>query len=179
MVDDQIILDFIKDEHTKEKGFRILLTTYQERVYWHIRRIVEIHEDADDVMQNTFIKIYRSIDKFKGDSTLYTWINRIATNESITFLRARKKRISESFGEGNEYLLEQLKSDPYFNESETNLKLAMAIDSLPERQKMVFNMRYFEEMKYDEIAEILSLKVGGLKASYHLAVKKIEEYLKK
>jgi RNA polymerase sigma-70 factor (ECF subfamily) len=178
MIDDKELLAIINDPASKDRGFKILLSVYQERLYWHIRRMVEIHEDADDVMQNTFIKIYKSIHKFNGDSTLYTWINRIATNESITFINKRKKNKSESIAGDNKFLLDSLKSDSYFDETEANLKLTMAIASLPDRQKAVFNMRYYDELKYDQIAEILNLSVGGLKASYHHAVKKIEEFIK-
>ncbi|MDF1694230.1 MAG: RNA polymerase sigma factor [Saprospiraceae bacterium] len=162
----------------KESGFRTLMHQYQEQTYWHIRRMVTTHEDADDVVQNTFIKIFKNLDKFKGDSKLYTWIYRIATNESLTFLKKRKKRNSESIDESENTLDNKLVADAYFDGNEVQLKLQRAIIALPEKQKAVFNLRYYEEMPYNDMSEILETSVGALKASYHHAVKKIEEYIR-
>lgn len=154
-----------------------MVNTYKERLYWHIRRIVMNHDDADDVLQNTFIKVYRSIEGFKGDSKLYSWMYRIATNESLTFLKQKSKKLGVSSNELQETLVQNLESDVYFEGNEIQLKLQKALATLPEKQKLVFNMKYFQEMKYEEISEVLETSVGGLKASYHLAVKKIESYL--
>ena len=173
---DEQLLELI--QLNKESGFRTLMYQYQEQTYWHIRRMVTTHEDADDVVQNTFIKIFKNIDKFKGDSKLYTWIYRIATNESITFLKNRKRRYSESIDESENSIEHKLKADSYFDGDEIQTKLQSAIISLPEKQKAVFNLRYFEEMPYNQMAEVLDTSVGALKASYHHAVKKIEEYIR-
>jgi len=161
----------------KENGFRALMHQYQEQTYWHIRRMVTTHEDADDVVQNTFIKVFRNLDRFKGQSKLYTWIYRIATNESLTFLKKRKKRQAESIDESDNNLENNLVADSFFDGSNIQLILQKAIIALPEKQKAVFTLRYYEEMPYKEMAEVLDTSVGALKASYHHAVKKIEEYL--
>lgn len=168
----------LKDKATRETAFRKLMADYKERLYWHIRNIVKSHDDADDVLQNTFIKIYRYIDKFKGDSKLYTWMYRIATNEALTFLSKQAKRKSITDEELQTSLIENLESDVYFEGDEIAKKLQEAIATLPEKQRLVFNMRYFQELKYSDISEITETSEGSLKASYHLASKKIEEYLK-
>ncbi|WP_339662888.1 RNA polymerase sigma factor [Croceibacter atlanticus] len=168
----------LKDKATRETAFRKLMADYKERLYWHIRNIVKSHDDADDVLQNTFIKIYRYIDKFKGDSKLYTWMYRIATNEALTFLSKQAKRKSITDEELQTSLIENLESDVYFEGDEIAKKLQEVIATLPEKQRLVFNMRYFQELKYSDISEITETSEGSLKASYHLASKKIEEYLK-
>ena len=165
----------LKDKATRETAFRKLMADYKERLYWHIRNIVKSHDDADDVLQNTFIKIYRYIDKFKGDSKLYTWMYRIATNEALTFLSKQAKRKSITDEELQTSLIENLESDVYFEGDEIAKKLQEAIATLPEKQRLVFNMRYFQELKYADISEITETSEGSLKASYHLASKKIEE----
>lgn len=159
-------------------AFRQLVSLYKERLYWHIRNMVKDHQDADDVLQNTFIKVYRNISNFKGESKLYSWMYRIATNEAITFMNNRSKNLQISSEEYQEKLLENLESDVYFEGDQIQLKLQKAIALLPQKQQQVFNMKYFEELKYREMAEILDTSEGALKASYHIAVKKIEEYLK-
>lgn len=172
--------DFIlrlKDPKYKEVAFRELLSLYKERLYWHIRKIVISHDDADDVLQNTFIKVYRSIDKFKGDSKLYSWLYRIATNESITHINRNAKRKQISNEENQNLAINNLAADVYFEGDEIQLKLQKAIASLPKKQQLVFNMKYFDNLKYKEIAEILETSEGALKASYHIAVKKIERFL--
>lgn len=156
----------------------MLINTYKERLYWHIRRIVLDHDDADDVLQNTFIKVFRSIDGFKGDSKLYSWMYRIATNESLTFIKQKSKKLGLNSEAMQERMANNLQADVYFEGDDIQYKLQQAIAKLPEKQKLVFNMKYFEELKYEEISEILETSVGGLKASYHHAVKKIESYLK-
>lgn len=175
---DQNIIADLKNENKRDLAFHTLVTTYQERLYWHIRKIVLNHDDTDDVLQNTFLKVWRSIDRFREESSLYTWLYRIATNESITFLNSKKKKSMMPLNDVSEYLMENLMSDPYFNGDEIQIKLQQAIIRLPEKQRIVFNMKYFDEMKYDDMSEVLDTSVGALKASYHHAVKKVEEYLK-
>lgn len=167
----------LQDPKSKETAFRELLNLYKERLYWHIRKIVISHDDTDDVLQNTFIKVYRSIDKFKGDSKLYSWLYRIATNESITHINKNAKRLQISNEEHQNLALNNLTADVYFEGDEIQLKLQKAIATLPQKQQLVFNMKYFDNLKYKEIAEILETSEGALKASYHIAVKKIESFL--
>lgn len=167
----------LKDPKSKEDAFRELLSLYKERLYWHIRKIVISHDDADDVLQNTFIKVYRNIDKFKGDSKLYSWLYRIATNESITQINRNAKRMQITNEEHQNLAINNLTADVYFEGDEIQLKLQKAIASLPQKQQLVFNMKYFDNLKYKEIAEILETSEGALKASYHIAVKKIEAFL--
>ena len=160
-----------------EEGFRLLVIEYREKLYYHIRRLLIVHEDADDALQNTFIKVWQSLPGFKSKSSLYTWLYRISTNEALQLLKKRKDSIQGRY-EDLEYLFStSIESDTYFNGDEAYRKLLNAILKLPEQQQLVFNMKYFEEMKYQEIAEILSVSVGSLKASYHHARKKIEKYL--
>ncbi|MEX0275801.1 MAG: RNA polymerase sigma factor [Flavobacteriaceae bacterium] len=178
MIAETNLLEELRDPTTREKAFGVLVNTYKERLYWHVRRIVLNHADADDVLQNTFIKIFRNIEGFKGESKLYSWMYRIATNESLTFLRQKSHKLGLSNEELQQKMVHNLQADVYFEGDAIQLKLQQAIATLPERQKLVFNMKYFQEMKYDEISEVLETSVGGLKASYHLATKKIEAYLK-
>ena len=167
----------LRDPKSKEAAFRELLQLYTERLYWHIRKIVISHDDADDVLQNTFIKVYRNIDKFKGESKLFSWLYRIATNESITHLNKNAKRLKITNEEHQSNAINNLKADDYFEGDEIQLKLQQAIATLPQKQQLVFNMKYFEDIKYKEMAEILDTSEGALKASYHIAVKKIEAFL--
>jgi len=167
----------MSDEFTRGKGLKLLMDTYQEQLYWHIRRIVSVHEDADDVLQNTFIKVYRSISSFKGDAKLYTWLYRIATNESLTLLKKRKRHVSEHL-DGEDNLGERLLADPYWSGDKTQLALKKAISKLPEKQMLVFNLRYYDDMSYKAMSEMLETSEGALKASYHHAVKKIEQFIK-
>ncbi|MCF4101799.1 RNA polymerase sigma factor [Gillisia sp. M10.2A] len=176
--DDAKLLAQLKTLPTRNEAFKKLLQLYKERLYWHIRNIVKNHDDTDDVLQNTFIKIYNNIDNFKGESQLYSWMYRIATNEAITFLNQKAKRLQLNSEELQHYLVENIESDIYFEGDEIQLKLQKAIAGLPQKQQQVFNMKYFQEMKYREISEILETSEGALKASYHLAVKKIKESLK-
>jgi len=177
MTDDQI-LSLLQNEGSYEKGFRALMEAYQERLYWHIRKMVHEHDDANDVIQNTFIKVYRSIDRFEGKSKLYTWLYRIATNESITFLNKKKKKTTSSIDDEDANLSNRLKADEYFDGDEIQYQLQLALETLPDKQKLVFNMRYFDEMSYADMSEILETSVGALKASYHHASKKIEAFLR-
>ncbi|MDX8339147.1 RNA polymerase sigma factor [Draconibacterium sp. IB214405] len=175
---DKNIISDLKDKNKRDLAFHQLVSTYQERLYWHIRKIVMNHEDADDVLQNTFLKVWRSIDNFREESSLFTWLYRIATNESITFINSKKKKNFMQMNDVSEFLMDNLTSDPYFEGNEIQLKLQQAILRLPEKQRIVFNMKYFDDLKYDEMSEILDTSVGALKASYHHAAKKIEDYLK-
>lgn len=178
LVGEETLVHQLKHKDSQAKAFEVLLDTYKERLYWHIRRIVLDHNDADDVLQNTFIKVFNHIDGFKGESKLYSWLYRIATNEALTFLKSKSKKLGIGDDDIQERMIDRLEADVYFEGDEIQLKLQRAIATLPERQKLVFNMKYYDELKYNEIAEILGTSVGGLKASYHLAVKKLEEYLK-
>ncbi len=167
---DQSIITTILNTATLEQGFQGLLDKYQERLYWHVRGIVLVHEDTDDVLQNVWVKVYRNISKFDNKSSLYTWLYRIATNEAIT--HKTKRKLATNTLEGS--VAHLLQSDPYFEGNEAVIQLKTAIDSLPEKQMLVFNMKYYQDMKYNEISEILGTSVGGLKASYHHAVTKIK-----
>lgn len=178
MSDNADLIARLQDPSQKEAAFRVLLETYQQRLYWHIRRMVISHDDTDDVLQNTFIKIFRHIDTFKGESKLYSWMYRIATNEALSFMKKRSRRMGITDEELKEHLVDSLEADPYFDGDEAQLQLQRALTGLPDKQREVFNLKYFEEMKYEEMSELLNTSVGALKASYHLAVKKIESYLK-
>jgi len=171
------LLSLLKLDNSKELAFKTLVKRYKEKLYWHIRKIVISHDDAHDVLQNTFIKIFRNIDKFKGDSKLYTWMYRIATNESISFLNSKAKRNQVSNETLNENAIQNLVADVYFEGDEIQLKLQKAIAQLPRIQQLVFNMRYFDDIKYKDMSSILETSEGALKASYHIAVKKIKTYL--
>ena len=171
------LLSLLKLDNSKELAFKTLVKRYKEKLYWHIRKIVISHDDADDVLQNTFIKIFRNIDKFKGDSKLYTGMYRIATNESISFLNSKAKRNQVSNETLNENAIQNLVADVYFEGDEIQLKLQKAIAQLPRIQQLVFNMRYFDDIKYKDMSSILETSEGALKASYHIAVKKIKTYL--
>ena len=177
VVEDSEILSKFLNEKTKNESFSLLIDKYQQRLYWHIRRMVLNHDDADDVLQNTFVKVFANLKNFKGDSKLFSWMYRIATNEAITFMQQRAKKQGISNEEVQQKELNKLESDVFFDGDEIQLKLQKAIATLPEKQQLVFKMRYFEEIKYEEMSEILTTSVGALKASYHIAVKKIEEYL--
>ncbi|MEE9364259.1 MAG: sigma-70 family RNA polymerase sigma factor [Cellulophaga sp.] len=178
MVEEKLLVHQLKQNESQERAFEVLVNTYKERLYWHIRRIVLNHDDTDDVLQNTFLKVYKNINGFKGDSKLYSWMYRIATNESLSFLKSKSRKLGVNDGELQDQLIANLQADVYFEGDEIQLKLQKAIATLPEKQRLVFNMKYFQEMKYLEISEILDTSVGALKASYHIAVKKIEAYLK-
>lgn len=172
--DDEIIALLGKAE-TKRKGFELLVNQYGEKLYWQVRRLVIVHEDADDVVQNALIKAWTNIDDFQNRSKLYTWLSRIAINEALDFLRKKNNRQASSADE-DVVLANQLIADDYFDGDETQAQLQEAISRLPVVQRTVFNMRYFDEMKYSEISKILKTSEGALKASYHLAVKKIEDF---
>jgi RNA polymerase sigma-70 factor (ECF subfamily) len=174
---DEILIKEFQQSEKPEKVFEIILDRYTTKVYWHVRRIVIRHEDADDVTQNTFIKVWKNLHGFRGDAKLYTWIYRIATNEALHFIQQKKQKLNVSLNETGEILIEQLHADSYFNGNQAELKLQEAILALPDKQRLVFNMKYFQHLKYEEMSAILGTSVGALKASYHLAVKKIEKHL--
>lgn len=174
--EDQLVAD-LKSPKSRDRAFRELMSLYKERLYWHIRKIVKSHDDADDALQNTFIKVYKSIDKFKGNSKLFSWMYRIATNEAITLINQNAKRFQITSEEINTRAVNNLQSDVYFEGSEIQLQLQKAIATLPQKQQLVFNMKYFDDIKYKDMSDILETSEGALKASYHLAVKKIESYL--
>ena len=174
---DQELLELFKDPGTKEQAFTGIIKKYQEKLYWHIRRIVITHDDADDVLQNMFIKVWKGLENFREDSQLYTWLYRIATNESLTFLAKEKKRHSVSLSDEENGLSNKLKSDSHFDANKLEWKLQLAIQSLPEKQRIVFNLRYYDEMPYEEMSRVLETSEGALKASYHHAAKKVENYI--
>lgn len=172
--------DFIQkllNPKTQNEAFQMLLSQYQRPLYHHIRNIVLNHDDADDVLQNTFIKVFQHLKGFKGDSKLFSWMYRIATNEAITFINQKAKRNGTTSEALQSKIVENLKSDSFFDGTEIQIKLQKAIATLPEKQQLVFKMKYFEEIKYEDMSEILGTSVGALKASYHHAVKKIENYV--
>lgn len=178
-VSDIEIINLYKDDVTRNKSLELLIDKYQQKLYWHIRKIVIDHDDSDDVLQNTYIKIWKGLVNFKEESALFTWMYRIATNEAITFLNNKQKKQTSSIHPIEYQLSKSLESDHYFKGDEIQLKLQQAILTLPEKQRIVFNMRYYDEMPYEQMSEILETSVGALKASYHLAAKKVEEYLTK
>ncbi|HAT62539.1 MAG TPA: RNA polymerase subunit sigma-70 [Prevotella sp.] len=175
--DERIILGKLQNPSTIREGFCMMVRQYSEPLYWKIRRIVLNHEDADDVLQNVFMKVWSHLDDFKGGSSLSTWLFRIAINEALDFLRKNKNNVGIS-DNGNLLVVDRLMADEYFDGDETQAKLQAAIATLPEKQRVVFNMKYFDDMKYSEISKVLGTSEGALKASYHLAVGKITEYLK-
>lgn len=175
---DDKLMELFRESDSPSYAFQLIVAKYQERLYWHIRRMVISHEDADDVLQETLIKSWKGLKNFKAESKLYTWLYRIATNETITFLNKKRKRFFISFNDVEQELTNKLGQDDFFTGDEIQLKLQKAILTLPEKQRLIFNMKYYDEMKYDEISSILKTSVGGLKASYHIAVKKIETFLK-
>lgn len=167
----------LKQSDSKDEAFTRLVQEYKERLYWHIRKIVLDHDDANDVVQNTFIKVHLNIENFNENSTLFTWMYRIATNEALNFIKSKAKKIGLKNEEWIEAIADNLEADPFFDGDEAALVLQKEISKLPEKQRIVFNMRYFDGMNYNSISEILDTSVGALKASYHHAVKKIKTKL--
>jgi len=178
MIDETRIIAQLKDESQKEHAFSTLVHEYQEVLYWQIRRLVLTHEDADDVLQNTFLKAWMALDEFRAESKISTWLFRIAINESLSLLE-KKKRNTDIISDPDEFLASQLLADPYFDGDETQALLQEAIAQLPEKQRAVFNLKYFQEMKYEDMSQILGTSIGALKASYHHAVKKITDFFQK
>lgn len=173
-IEDSDIVKQLNNPETRRSGFQTMVQKYSSQLYWQIRHIVIGHDDSNDVLQNTFIKAWTNLDNFRGESKLSTWLYRIAVNESITFIQKRKATIPIDDPEAA--IAAQLESDPYFDGDETDIQLQKALQTLPEKQRLVFNMKYFQEMKYEEMSEILETSVGALKASYHFAVEKIQKY---
>jgi RNA polymerase sigma factor (sigma-70 family) len=174
--DKELLLQF-KEPSLKEKAFTSILQKYQEKLYWHIRRMVVDHDDTNDILQNMFIKVWHSLDNFREDSQLYTWLYRIATNECLTFLEQQKRKRAVSLNDVEGGLSTKIKADENFDGNKLEWKLQLAIQQLPERQRLVFNLRYYDELPYEEMSKILQTSEGALKASYHHAAKKIENYI--
>ncbi len=177
-VSDKELLVRFRNPDTRNYSFNLLIRKYQKKVYWHVRRIVIGHDDADDVVQETFVKVWKNLENFKEEAQVFTWIHRIATNEAFSFLRKKKRLFFIPFINVENRLAKTLIDDNFFNGDEIQLKLQKAILILPEKQRIVFNMKYYDELKYEEMSDVLGTSVGALKASYHHAVKKIENYLK-
>jgi len=176
-IDDKELLLQFKIPTEKERAFTAIIKKYQEKLYWHIRRMVVEHEDANDVLQNMFIKVWNGLENFREDSQLYTWLYRIATNESLTFLDQQKRKSSVSLSDVETGLSNKIKADQNFDANRLEWKLQLAIQHLPEKQRLVFNLRYFDEMPYEEMSRVLDTSEGALKASYHHAAKKIEDFI--
>ena len=179
MQEEKEFIEQLLNPKTQNQAFQKLLRDYQRPLYNHIRNIVLNHDDTDDVLQNTFVKVFQYLKNFKGESKLFSWMYRIATNEAITFINQKAKRNGTTSEAMQNKIVDNLQADTYFDGNEIQLKLQKAILLLPEKQQLVFKMKYYEEIKYEDMSEILGTSVGALKASYHHAVKKIEEYLKK
>ena len=177
MTDEQDIINQLKDESTRRKAFERLVNTYSQQLYWQIRRLVYTHDDANDLLQNTFIKAWTNLDSFRAEAKLSTWLYRIALNESLTFLNKQRAVNALSIDDEEAQMVEKLESDAYFEGDEMDMAFQKALLELPEKQRIVFNLKYFQEMKYEEISEIVGTSVGALKASCHHAVKKIEHFL--
>lgn len=176
--DEKEIVALLQREETQKEAFSRIVTQFSEQLYWQIRRMVLSHEDANDLLQNTFIKAWMNIDYFRGESKLSTWLYRIALNECLTFLNKQRASSMVSMDEPEADSVTKLEGDAYFSGDEAQLLLQKALQTLPDKQRMVFNLKYYQEMKYEEMSDVLGTSVGALKASYHLAVKKIENFLK-
>ena len=178
MQDDAELLRLFREEATKEKAFTGIVKKYQEKLYWHIRRMVVDHDDADDVLQNVFIKVWNALANFREDSRLYTWLYKTATNECVTFLDQQKRKSAVHLDEVESGLSNKIKADDGFDANKLEWKLQLAIQQVPEKQHLVFNLRYYDEMPYEEMSRVLDTSEGALKASYHHAAKKIEEFIR-
>jgi RNA polymerase sigma factor (sigma-70 family) len=177
-VEDKELLEKFANPDSRNLAFNQLIRKYQQKIYWHIRKMVIDHDDADDLTQEVFIKVWKNLENFRQDAQLYTWIYRIATNECLTFLSSKRKKFFLPINDVAAELTEKIDSSPSIDGDEIQLKLQKALLRLPDKQRLVFNMKYYDELKYEEISEILGTSVGALKASYHHAVKKIEEFIK-
>lgn len=174
--DENNIKELLQNPSTRREAFAMVVKEYSEQLYWQIRRMVILHDDANDILQNTFVKAWSNLEYFRGEAKMSTWLYRIALNECLNFLNKKKAEEHLSLEEEDSYIENILESDPYFDGNEVQKQLQKAIRTLPEKQRMIFNLRYFQEMKYEEISEIMGTTVGALKASYHHAVKKIEDF---
>lgn len=179
-MEESFIIEKLKSEETRKYGFNLLVKQYQERIYWHIRKMVIDHEDSDDIMQEVFIKVWKNLDKFREDSSIYTWVYRIATNECLGFLKKKKRRFFLPIHDITSELSEKLSSNQnvLLDGDAIEIRLQKALLALPDKQRIVFNMRYFDEMSFADIAEVTQTSVGALKASYHHAAKKVENLVK-
>lgn len=175
---DEKLLDLFHNSDNPNYAFNLLVKKYQERVYWHVRRLVTDHEDTNDIVQDVFVKAWKGLDNFRADSGLFTWLYRIATNEALSFLKRKKRRFFLPWQDVENTMAQKLETDVYFSGNEIQRKLQKAILTLPEKQRIVFNMRYYDELRYEDMSDILGTSKGALKASYHHAVKKVEEYVK-
>ena len=175
--DSELLVQF-RDPLTKEKAYTTLIRKYQEKLYWHIRRMVVDHDDANDVLQNVLIRVWNGLENFREDSQLYTWLYRVATNECLTYLEQLKRRSSVSLDDVGSGLENKIKADRHFDPNKLEWKLQLAIQQLPEKQRIVFSLRYYDEMPYEQMSKVLETSEGALKASYHHAVKKIEDYIR-
>lgn len=173
------IIEQLQDPNNRRKAFGLAVSHYSEQLYWQIRRMVLSHDDANDILQNTFLKAWNNLDYFRAEAKLSTWLYRIAFNECLNFLNKQRTQATLSIDDEEASTLNKLESDPYFDGDEAEALFQQAIHSLPEKQRIVFNMKYFDEMKYEEISQIVGTSVGALKASFHHAVKKIEDFLNK
>lgn len=176
MTDTELLVQF-REPASKERAYTGIVKKYQEKLYWHVRRMVVDHDDANDVLQNVLIRVWNGLTNFREDSQLYTWLYRIATNECLTFIEQQKKRTAVSLSEVESGLSNRIKADKHFDAQKAEWKLQLAIQQLPEKQRVVFNLRYYDEMPYEEMSRVLDTSEGALKASYHHAVKKVEDYL--
>lgn len=176
-IDDKELLVLFKEPAKKETAYTAIIKKYQEKLYWHIRRMVVDHEDANDVLQNMFIKVWKGLENFREDSQLYTWLYRIATNECLTFLEQQKRKATISISDEDTGLSNKVKADTNFDANRLEWKLQVAIQHLPEKQRLVFNLRYYDEMPYEQMSRVLDTSEGALKASYHHAAKKIEDFI--
>ena len=174
---DSELLTLFRNPSTRESAFTAIIKKYQERLYWHVRRMVVEHEDANDVLQNVFIKVWKGLENFREDAQLYTWLYRIATNECLSYMEQQKKRTAVSLDEVESNLENKIKADKDFDANKLEWKLQLAIQQLPEKQRIVFSLRYYDEMPYEEMSRVLDTSEGALKASYHHAVKKVEDYI--
>ncbi|MBD5288600.1 MAG: RNA polymerase sigma factor [Bacteroides sp.] len=178
-IDEKQLVKDLQNPRTAKEGFDSLMRTYGEQIYWQIRKMVLNHDDANDLLQNCFLKAWNNLHNFRGDAKLSTWLYKIAVNETINFLNKERNRNNVSADGDDSFLLNSLEADEYFNGDDVQKKLQEAILTLPEKQRLVFNMRYYDEMKYEDMSEVLGTSVGALKASYHHAVKKVTQYLEK
>lgn len=174
---DRELLDAFHNPDQREQGFTALIRKYRERLYWHVRRMVVEHEDANDILQNVFIRVWKGLDQFREESQLYTWLYRIATNECLSFLEKEKRQKTSPFDAAENSMAEKVKADPYFDAGKLEWKLQLAIQQLPEKQRLVFTLRYYDEMPYEEMSRVLDTSEGALKASYHHAAKKIADFI--
>jgi RNA polymerase sigma-70 factor (ECF subfamily) len=176
-LEDKELIEKLRNPDSRNFGFNLLVREYQEKIYWHIRKMVIDHDDANDITQEVFVKVWKKIDSFRGDSQLYTWVYRIATNECLNFLSRKKRRYMVSWGDAKKELSEKIDNSAHIEGDEVQKKLQKALLKLPDKQRLVFNMKYYDDIKYEDMSEITGTSVGSLKASYHHAVKKIEDYI--